>query len=422
MRLCLTVHRVSFCTVIFCLCIAEHTLQLTQKTAGAQTVKIPFTKPQINKLSCSIEQGRMFMRDTVCRGLVVEVRSTGGKTYYLSYRDQRGKQRLFKLANAADITPAQARKLCDTKRMQLAMGTDIAQEKKAMRSCPTVRDFFYEQYLPYAKSYKRSWNTDISYYETHINAVIGQLHMDSVGKREVISVMQRAGERLSAGSSYRLFVLLRYLFNLAIRWNVGSIKVNPTKDHALPRINNHRERYLSKAETQQLLIAINASRNSMLRYIIPMLLLTGARKREVLDAQWADFDTERRFWRIPLTKSGTERFVPLSDAALTLLASIPRKANCPYVFANPHTKKPYVAIYYSWHTARREAGLADVRLHDLRHSFASFLVNAGCSLYEVQKLLGHSSAKMTQRYSHLSQPSLLRAVSFAQDYVQTPHA
>lgn len=380
-------------------------------------MKIPFTKLNIDKLTCAKELGRAFWRDTLCRGLVVEVRSTGGKTYYFSYRDTRGKQRMFKLANAADITPAQARQLCDKRRMQLAMGEDIADERQAARSCPRVHEFFYEQYLPYAKSYKRSWDTDVSYYETHIRDCIGELHMDSVGKREVIVLMQTANQRIAPSSAYRLFVLVRYMFNLAVRWNVGGIKQNPTSGYDLPRIENHRERYLNKEETQRLLNAINRSRNPMLRFIIPMLLLTGARKREVLDARWADFDTERRFWRIPYTKAGTERHVPLSDAALALLRSIPRRSNCLYVFANPNTHQPYVSIYYSWHSARKEAGLADVRVHDLRHSFASFLVNAGCSLYEVQKLLGHSSAKMTQRYSHLNQTSLLRAVSLAQDYV-----
>jgi integrase len=382
-------------------------------------VKIPFTKLNIDRLVCTAEKGRIFYRDTACRGLTVEVRSTGGKTYYLTYRDQRGKQRMYKLANAADITSAQARQLCDRMRTQLAMGTDIAAERTAQRHCPRVREFFHQHYLPYAKSYKRSWATDVSYYETHINDLIGERHMDSVSKQDVIAVMNKASQRLSPSSSYRLFVLLRYMFNLAIRWNTGGIKVNPTQHHTLPRFNNHRERYLSKLEIQQLLAAINQSRNTVLKYIIPMLLLTGARKREVLDARWTDFDTERLFWRIPFTKSGTERFVPLSDAVIALLDNIPRLSNCPYVFANPHTQLPYVAIYYSWHSARKAAGLADVRVHDLRHSFASFLVNAGCSLYEVQKLLGHSSSKMTQRYSHLSQPSLLRAVSFAQDYVQT---
>ena len=385
-------------------------------------MKIAFNKTNINKLACDAKQRRAFWRDTDCRGLVIEVRATGGKTYYLSYRDERGKQRLYKLANAADVTPAQARQLCERKRTQLAMGTDIAQERTAQRNCPRLRTFFYEQYLPYAKSYKRSWATDVSYYKTHIDDCIGNLHMDGVTKHDVIAVMNKANSRLSASSSYRLFVLLRYLFNLAIRWNVGNIKHNPTKHHALPRINNHRERYLSKDETLRLLDAINQSRNPMLKYIIPMLLLTGARKREVLDACWADFDIERRFWRIPHTKAGIERFVPLSDAVIALLGTISRQPNCPYVFANPNTQQPYVAIYYSWHTARQQANLHDVRIHDLRHSFASFLVNAGCSLYEVQKLLGHSSAKMTQRYSHLSQPSLLRAVSLAQDYVPTSQA
>jgi integrase len=148
-----------------------------------------------------------------------------------------------------------------------------------------------------------------------------------------------------------------------------------------------------------------------------MLLLTGARKREVLDARWCDIDAPRSFWRIPKTKSGHERHVPLSTAALSLLATIPRRDDCDYIFASPKTLRPFVSIFISWHTARTAAGLGDVRIHDLRHSFASFLVNAGCSLYEVQKILGHASVVMTQRYSHLSQDSLLRAVSHAAPYL-----
>ena len=99
--------------------------------------------------------------------------------------------------------------------------------------------------------------------------------------------------------------------------------------------------------------------------------------------------------------------------ALALLDTIRKRANCDYIFANPKTLKPFVSIFISWQTARTAAGLADVRIHDLRHSFASFLVNAGCSLYEVQKILGHASIVMTQRYSHLSQDSLLRAAEHA---------
>ena len=151
----------------------------------------------------------------------------------------------------------------------------------------------------------------------------------------------------------------------------------------------------------------------MLKFIVPMLLLTGARKREVLDAQWQDFDFSRRIWRIPMSKSGKARHVPLSDGAMTLLSTMPRKPGCDWAFANPETGKPYVSIFCAWNTARKKAGLADVRLHDARHSFASLLINSGRTLYEVQHILGHSQVKTTQRYAHLSQDTLLAAANAA---------
>ena len=153
------------------------------------------------------------------------------------------------------------------------------------------------------------------------------------------------------------------------------------------------------------------SDNKMLVFIVPMLILTGARKREVLDARWEDFDFERRSWRIHTTKLGRPRHVPLSDGAISLLNSMERIPHCPWAFPNPKSLKPYVSIFYSWNTARNAAGLSDVRIHDLRHSFASFLVNSGRTLYEVQLLLGHTQIKTTQRYSHLSQDTLLDATN-----------
>lgn len=380
-------------------------------------MKIKFTKRTIDKLTCQNPQGREFWRDTACRGLVIEVRSTGGKTYYFSYRDERDKQRLFKLANAADVTPQQAQQLCDEARNRLAMGEDLIKEREQLRVSLTVAEFFDDRYLPYAKGYKRSWSTDESLFRNHIQPVIGQQFMDAVTNEDIGRVLARSTKRLGAPSINRLLVFMRYLFNLAIRWEIAGVVGNPTATYKLKRISNHRERFLSAEETQRLLVAVNKSPSAMLKYIVPFLLLTGARMREVLDARWCDVDRDRRFWRIPFTKSGHERHVPLSEAALALLDSVPRRKKCEWIFANPNTNQPYKSIFVSWDNARRAAKLEDVRIHDLRHSFASYLVNSGCSLYEVQKILGHSSVAMTQRYSHLSQSSLLRAVSFAQDYV-----
>ena len=217
----------------------------------------------------------------------------------------------------------------------------------------------------------------------------------------------------AAGTCNRCLILLRYAMNLALRWEIPGVKSNPTKDVAL--FEDHagkKERYLSQEEAQRLYESVQNSDNPTLQYIIPMLILTGARKREVLDAQWEDFNLSRQQWRIPMTKSGKPRHVPLSNGVLQLLAAVPHN-DCPWVFANPKTRKPYVSIFTAWDTARKQAGLADVRIHDLRHSFASFLVNAGRSLYEVQKILGHTQVKTTQRYAHLSQDTLIDAANSA---------
>lgn len=105
--------------------------------------------------------------------------------------------------------------------------------------------------------------------------------------------------------------------------------------------------------------------------------------------------------------------MPLSEGVLRLLEQVPRFADCPYVVPNPKSKKPFVSIFCSWNTARTKAGMPELRMHDLRHSFASFLINAGRSLYEVQSILGHTQLKTTQRYSHLSQTTLLDAADAA---------
>ena len=157
----------------------------------------------------------------------------------------------------------------------------------------------------------------------------------------------------------------------------------------------------------------------MLKYIVPMLLLTGARKREVLNARWEDFDIDNRLWRIPFTKTGKPRTVPMSDGVMSILDTVPRIAGSAYVFPNPETGKPYVAIHNAWDTVRKRAGLHDVRLHDLRHSFASILINSGRSLYEVQHLLGHTQVKTTERYAHLQQDTLMKAANVVAALVGT---
>jgi integrase len=142
---------------------------------------------------------------------------------------------------------------------------------------------------------------------------------------------------------------------------------------------------------------------------IKLLLLTGARRNEITQAKWSYIDRERRTLLVPLAKSGKPRTIALSGAAIALLQSIPHDEGNEYIFPSPYSGHPFASLHYPWDRIRRRAGLTDLRLHDLRHSFASFLVNQGVSLYVVQGLLGHTQVRMTQRYAHLAPQTLLDA-------------
>ena len=367
--------------------------------------------PQIVK-SAVCEQGKRktLFFDSDCKWLVLEVRSTHTATYYLRFPSARGGTRLLKLGDVLDLTLAQARQKADKYRSMIAMGEDPAEDKALLRQVPTVNTFIHDSYLPYVKGYKRSWKCDEGLLRKHIEPVWGKRYLDQITKADLISLMAQHRTTHAPGSCNRLLILLRYVFSCAIKWETPGIAKNPTAGTPLMKEDNQKERYLSTDEAQRLYTQLQQSDNQMLQYIVPMLILTGARKREVLDARWEDFDFERRHWRIHTTKLGKPRFVPMSDGVVSLLESLPR-FDCEWVFANPKTLKPYVSIFCSWNTARTKAGLADVRIHDLRHSYASFLVNAGRSLYEVQRLLGHTQIKTTQRYAHLSHDTLLDATN-----------
>lgn len=220
-------------------------------------------------------------------------------------------------------------------------------------------------------------------------------------------------KNLSPATANKFLIFLNQAYRLAHDFELLPNDINPCRGVKQYELNNQRQRFLTKEEATKLLEAINSTeQNIHLKYIVPMLILTGARRGEVLKAKHDDFNLEQNTWTIPITKNGKKRILPITPQLLELYKSIP-KTKSEYLFASPVTGKPYVSIYNSWNSARTKAGLPDVRMHDLRHSFASALVNNGRSLYEVQTLLGHSTSTMTQRYAHLSNESLMSAASCA---------
>jgi integrase len=205
----------------------------------------------------------------------------------------------------------------------------------------------------------------------------------------------------------RVLEVLRKALNLAIRWGWVSRNV---ADSFSRNKEVARERFLSPDEYQLVLHKLDEMPNQKAANAIRLLSLTGARRGEVLTMEWADLDLLNSIWTIPMhkNKARKKKRLPLSPAAATLLKSMESESR--YVFETSEGT-PMADLKRPWEWLRRETGLEELRIHDLRHSFASMLISQGETLEVIGKLLGHAQFQTTLRYAHLADDPLRRAVA-----------
>ncbi|MHA6723802.1 tyrosine-type recombinase/integrase [Sphingomonas sp. RS2018] len=312
-----------------------------------------------NALLATCEEGRKKTDfwDTHIRGLVLEVRCTGGKTFYLRYSDAHGRQRQHKICAYGDLTVDKVRKEAQRLRSEVVLGGDPSAAKASVKAVPTYADLS-AMHLAHAKTYQRSYDTTEMYMRRHIVPRWGKLHLTDIAKQDVAQwLSEKSGEGLAPATVEKIRVIFGRSFELAIEWGVPGAARNPTHGIKRPPINNARNRYLNATEAKRLQQAVANSRNTQLKYIVGLLLLTGARVSELLTAEWQHVDIERRSWLIPTSKTGKPRHVPLSQAAVDLIEQLPRFGGCQYLLPNPRTRKPFTDIKHPWDTARREAYL-----------------------------------------------------------------
>lgn len=371
--------------------------------------RITLTRPFVAQAVCLSGRSKVDYFDIDQRGFMLEVRASGGKTFYQRYTDTRGRERRYRIGPADALTLDQARRKARMILAEALLGGDPQARRKELRAIPTLAGLVRERYLPHVRAYKRSWRTDETVLRVHILPRIGALHMDEITGTAIAQLLRAMRDKgYAAGTTNRVLILLRYIFNLARKWKIPGIGENPTFGlSTAPDVQ--RDRFLTNAETRRLIASIDADANRVAAQAIMLLLLTGARRNEITQARWDYVDFEKRTLLVPISKTGRPRTIVLSGPALALLRRIPPVADNPYIFPSPVTGRPSASLHFPWARIRKRAGLEDVRLHDLRHSFASFLVNQGISLYVVQGLLGHTNARTTQRYAHLAQDTLLEA-------------
>lgn len=343
-------------------------------------------------------------------GFVLEARASGTKTYALRYTDAGGRQRQHKIGTFGLITNEQARKAAAKLRAEVELGGNPQEAKQEKRAIGTYADLA-KLHLEHAQAYIKSHGCTEMILRRHLTPRWGKMRLDEIKTQDISKWL---GDKIAGGMAPATAERIRATFNrsfeLGNRWDIAGTEVNPVKNVTRRKFNNARDRFLSPQEAARLHKAAAESENVQLAPFVALALLTGARKMEILKAKWADVDLERRLWLIPETKNGTPRYVPLSQQAVEVIEKLPRWDKCEWLIPNPKTRLPFNTIKRAWETARVAAGMPDLRIHDLRHSFCSSAVAAGVDLYTVGKIAGHKDYKSTQRYSHLANDTLMKAV------------
>ena len=381
------------------------------------------------QLVCPPGTSRVEIVDPQRTGLYIEVRARSPLqgTWYLRYKNGTGKTCHQKIGRTGDLKLTQAREAAA--KFKATLGSDqVVRATSEPRAAPppvgtaepqsgsmTLDVFWTEHYLPHAKIKKRSWKRDEELYVL-LKPKFGHLPLRGIARRAVSEFQNSlvTEGRLAKSTINQYLVLMRRLLNLGVQWEL--LDRNVLTRIELLHLDNQVEHYLDDAQLESLLEVLKTDDNRLVCLILLFLLSTGARRAEGLKAEWAQVDLKRRIWRIPATNSKSKKHknLPLNDSAMWVIEQLTSKGNSQYLFPSPATGRPFREITRVWYRLRKKAGLpSNFRIHDLRHSFASRLVSAGRSLYEVQMLLGHADPRMTMRYSHLSNKAMQEASNAA---------
>ena len=256
--------------------------------------------------------------DVSQRGFLLEVRQSGGKTYYQRYTDERGRERQYKIGPAEVLTLDQARRKGKQVVAEALLGADPQQKRRDMRAVPQLGRFVHERYLPYVRTYKNSWQTDETVLRIHILPKLGALAIDEI-KTDAISelINSMRADGYASGTINRVIVILRYIYNLARKWKTPGGADNPAAGlSAGPDVQ--RNRFLSEEEAEALVQAIRADQNQTAARAIMLLLLTGARRNEITFAKWDYVDWKNKTLLVPKSKSGRARVIALNRSAIAL--------------------------------------------------------------------------------------------------------
>ena len=349
--------------------------------------------------------------DDAISGLGVCIYPSGARSFFLRRQLPNGRVRSVTLGKADRMSLPEARQAA---RRVLPALLDLPEKGRGPRYPGRPMDGFADEFLErHAYRWKpATLKANRLIVRDHVLPAFGHLTVDAISVAHVRDWFASLSDR--PGTANRSMPVLSVMMRMAELWGYRPHNTNPCKNTRRYRMQP-KERFLSADEMAQLNAVLTRDEFWCPQVVaaIRLLLLTGCRAGEVVGLQWDWIRGKRIF--LPDAKSGP-RTVWLSSAARAIIDAIPRYSEeCPFVFPGRPPVKPMSAVPYQWDRIRREAGLFDVRLHDLRHSWASVAAMNGVDMVTIAKLLGHALVETTERYTHLSD----RSVADAADRVST---
>ena len=343
--------------------------------------------------------------DTNLKGFACKVTPKGRRVYSVYYRTRDGRQRRPAIGAHGAVTCEQAREIARQWLAEAAAGGDPSADRQSQKNAPTVSALADRYLTEHAEPHKRASST------AHDRRMINRNILPAMRRRKVAEVTRADVLKLHHSlreapyEANRTLALISKMMNLAEAWGLRSEGTNPCR-HVKRYAEKKRERFLTGAELARLGAALSEAERTQVvsNYVIAairLLLMTGCRLNEILTLRWDFLDLEDLCLRLPETKTGA-KVVQLSAPALEILSKIERRDDNPYVIVGHKRGSHLVNAQKPWRYIRTQAGLDDVRLHDLRHTFASIAAGLGEGLPMIGKLLGHTQAATTHRYAHLA--------------------
>ncbi|WP_170756106.1 tyrosine-type recombinase/integrase [Ruegeria lacuscaerulensis] len=359
--------------------------------------RLNFTKAALLKAPAAQKGSRDYYYDEREAGLMLAVTAARSKSFYLYKRIEGRPERLL-LGKFPDMTVEQARKAAAKAKGGIASGANPQKEKKAIRDEMTFGVLFTEYMDKYSKVHKKSWKYD----EREVNKYLShwfRRKISSIDRAEVERLHAKVGKDNGLYQANRLLERIRSIFSKAIEW--GWKGLNPAVGIKKFR-EQSRDRFLQPDELPRFFEALANEPNEAARDFFMISLLTGARKSNTLAMMWNDINFQSATWRIEETKNADPLTVHLPRQAVELLIERKLKSDGPYVFEGSGKSGHLADPKKAWSRILKEAGIENLRIHDLRRTLGSYQAATGANGYIIGKSLGHRSQQSTAIYARLN--------------------